>query len=170
MRKNAMSAHFRFLSQMVGLAAVLSLMVMMAGTRAQAQSMAITDFSYTGSPGGYYDVTDTVHVGLEFDNIAYSGGYGYTILAYTYYYAGANGSGTLLQTTTTSLYSHSAPLTPGNNYISDYVNLNTPDILRASEPAGTQSFRYVYILQAGGGGPYWSRQATTGGPTNLVHG
>jgi hypothetical protein len=165
-----MLTQLRFLSKMAGIVAVFGLMALMSGTRAQAQSMSITDFSYTGSPGGYYDVTDTVHVGLEIDGNPYSGGYGYSILAYTYYYSGANGSGTLLQTTTTTLYSHSAPIGPGNTYVSDYVNLNTPDILRASEPAGTQSFRYVYILQAGGGGYNWSRQLTTGGPTNLVHG
>ena len=165
-----MPAPLRFVSRMVGLAAVLSLMVMMSGTRAHAQSVSITNFNVSWSPGGYYDVTDTINVGLEYDGIVYSGGYGYAIMAYVYYYSGANGTGTLLQSTSTSLYNSSGPLHAGNNYITGTINLNTPDILRASEPAGTQSFRYVYVIHAGGGCYGWSGNTQAGGQNNLVHG
>jgi hypothetical protein len=174
-----MSATLRFAPKIVGVA-VFGLMAMMSGARAHAQSQSITipNFSVSGSPGGYNDVTDTLNFGIEFDGVVYGGSYEYTVLAVTTYYAGANGAGTVLGNTNVSLYSSpSIGVHSGNNYNAYTLNFNTPGTLRASEPAGTQSIRYQYVIYAGGGcGLYygsnqsWSGGTNSAGPTNIVHG
>jgi hypothetical protein len=165
-----MSAQLRLVSKMVSVAA-FSLIVLLPGIKAHAQSVAITNFSATGAPGGYYDVTDTVSLGMTFSSIPYAGGYGYSIDADVMYYSGPNLTGTLLLSTTTELYDNGGPLSPGNSKISANINLNTPATLRASEPAGTQSIFYVYTLDGGGGCMGWSGSATAASlPYFVVHG
>ena len=163
-----MSAHFRFLSRIVGVVAVLGMMVLITGAKAHAQSVTITNFSYSGYPGGYDDVTDTINIGASFSNIPFNGGYGYGIVANVWYYSGPYASGTLLQSGSRAVYNNGGPLSAGNSTISPTVNVNTPALLRASEPAGTQSIVYVYSIQVGGGCNGWSGTATTGGPTAFV--
>jgi hypothetical protein len=165
-----MTAQLRSFSRMVCILA-FGLMALMSGTKAHAQSVAITSYNVTASPGGYYNVTDTVSVGATFSNLPYSGGYSCNIIANVYYYSGPYASGTLLQSTTKFLYGTGGPLAAGNSNVSVNTNLDTPCILRASEPVGTQSILYVYTVQLGGGCNGWSGTATTGGPNAfVVHG
>jgi len=146
-------------------------MALMSGVKAHATSVAFTSFSTTGSPGGYYDVTDTINLGAVFNSIPSTGGYGDQIYANVFYYSGPYASGTLLQSGANVVYSNGGSLTLGTNNISANVNLNTPAILRASEPAGTQSILYVYSAVVGGGCMGWSGSATASdGKTYLVHG
>jgi hypothetical protein len=169
-QEKCMTAQFRFLSRMVCLLA-FGLMALMWGAKAHAQSVAITSYNVTGSPGEYYNVTDTVSVAATFSNIPSSGGYGCNINANVYYYSGPYASGTLLQSTTKTLYGTGAPLAVGNTNVSVNVNLDTPNILRASKPVGTQSILYVYSVQVGGGCNGWSGTAMAGGPNAfVVHG
>jgi hypothetical protein len=163
-----MFAQSRFVSRVIGAGAVLSLMLLISGTKAHAQSVTITNFSYTGYPGGYDDVTDTINLGASFNNIPSNGGYGYGIIANVWYYSGPYASGTLLQSGSRTVYNNGGPLSAGNSTISPTVNVNTPALLRASEPAGTQSILYVYSVQVGGGCNGWSGTATAGGPTAFV--
>jgi len=166
-----MPAQLRIVSRMVCIVAAFSLMVLMSQTRAQAQSVNITNFSVTGSPGGYYNVTDTVNLSFIFSNIPANGGYGYGITTSVWYYSGPNLTGSLLQYVPSKLiYNNGGSLVPGNNTFSVSFNSNTPDILRASEPAGTQSFLYVYVVQLGGGCNGWSGSTSAGGPNFVVHG
>lgn len=166
-----MLAQTRFMSRMVGVAAAVGLTVLMSGAKAHAQSASVTNFSSTGSPSGYYDVTDTVNVGITFSNMPSSGGYGYGIIANYYYYSGAYASGTLLGSGSRGVYSTSGSFYSGTSTISNTVYVNTPDLLRASEPAGTQSILYVYTLQGGGGCNGWSGPFSAGGPNAfVVHG
>jgi hypothetical protein len=167
-RRYVMTAQLRFFSRMVCLLA-FGLMALMSGPKAHAQA-SITNLSATGHPGGYDNVSDTVNFNLTFSYVSTNGGYNYSINAYAMYYSGPNATGTLLQTTSTQLYSTSGPLYPGTDNIWANVNLNTPAIFRAMEPAGTQSFRYVYVVQANGGWRDWSGSVTNGGPTCVVHG
>jgi hypothetical protein len=169
-----MSAKLRFLSKLIGGAAALGLMVLMSGATAHAQSASIPYFYGSGSPAGYYDVTDTLNFAIEYDGL-YAGSYEYTVLASTTYYSGANGTGTVLGSTNITLYSsNSIPINSTYNYNSYSLNLNTPGTLRASEPAGTQSIRYQYVIYTGGGGyngyTTWSGGTGSAGPTNIVHG
>jgi hypothetical protein len=164
----------RFVSKVVGAVAALGLMVLVSGTRAHAQSMAITSFTTSGYPGGYYDVTDTANISVSFYNIPSQGACGYSLVANTYYYSGPYASGTLLQSTKTTVKSYTQGLPPGNSTISQTVNVNTPDLLRASEPAGTGSILYYYTLNAGGGCNSWNGSSIAGGPWSpymfVVHG
>jgi hypothetical protein len=164
----------RFVSNVVGAAAVLGLMVLMSGTRAHAQSMAITNFTTSGNPGGYYDVTDTANLSVSFYNIPAQGACGYSLVANTYYYSGPYASGTLLQSVKTYVHSYSQGLPPGNSTLTQTVNVNTPDLLRASEPAGTGSIHDYYPLCAGGGCNGWNASSIAGGPWSpymfVVHG
>lgn len=165
-----MSAQLRLVSRMVCVVA-FGLMVMMSGIKAHAQSVTLTNFSATGSPGGYYDVTDTVSLGITFNSIPSAGGYGYGIIADVYYYSGPNLSGTLLLSTSNVLYNFSAPLAAGNSNVSANYNFNTPAILRSSEPAGTQSFLYIYDIQGGAGCYGWSGSfGAYSTPYFIVHG
>ena len=169
-----MSTQPRFVSKVVGSVAVFSLMVLMSGTRAHAQSMAITNFTTSGNPGGYYDVTDTANLSVSFYNIPAQGGCGYSLVANTYYYSGPYASGTLLQSTRITVKVSTQSLPPGNSTLTQTVNANTPDLLRASEPAGTGSILYYYTLMAGGGCNGWNSSSIAGGPWNpymfVVHG
>jgi hypothetical protein len=161
----------RFVSRMIGVAAAVGLTVLMSGVKAQASSASVTTFSYTGSPSGYYDVTDTVNVGITFYYMASSGSYGYGIIANYYYYSGPYASGTLLGSGSRGVYSSNGAFYSGTSTISNTVYVNTPDLLRASEPAGTQSILYVYSLQGGGGCYGWSGPFSAGGSTAfVVHG
>ena len=165
-----MSDQLRLVSRMVCVAA-FSLIAMMSGIKAHAQSVTLISFSATGSPGGYNDVTDTVSLGLAFSNIPSNGSYGYGIIAEVYYYSGPNLTGTPLLSTEEELYSNGGPLSSGNSNKSATFSLNTPAILRASEPAGTQSFLYVYVIDGGAGCYDWS--GSFGGdsmPYFIVHG
>lgn len=167
-----MSAQLRSVSRLTGVAA-LGLMALLSGTRAHAQSMAITNFTTSGNPGGYYDVTDNVNLTVTFSNIPSQGACGYTIYANTYYYSGPYASGTLLQSVNRSIIGGGQGLPPGNSTLSANLYLNTPSILRASEPAGTQSILYYYTVNAGGGCNGWSGDSIAGGPwisTYVVHG
>jgi len=149
----------------------VGLMVMMSGIKAHAQSVTLTSFSVTGSPGGYNDVTDAVSFGIAFNNIPSAGGCGYAILTDVQYYSGANLSGSLLQSTTQAIYSTGGPLPAGNSNISATLYLNTPAILRASEPVGTQSFLYIYHISGGGGCNGWNGNfAAYCMPYFIVHG
>ena len=166
-----MLAQPRFMSRMVGVVAAVGLTVLLSGAKAHAQSAAVTNFSATGSPGGYYDVTDTVNVGITFNNMPSSGSFGYGILANYYYYSGAYAGGTLLGSGTRGVYSGNGAFYAGTSTISNTVYVNTPDLLRASEPAGTQSILYVYSLQGGGGCNGWSGPLSAGSSNAfLVHG
>jgi hypothetical protein len=170
-----MLAQFRFVPRIIATIAIFGAMMVMSGTKSHAQSLSIKNLYASGSPGGYNDVTDTVNFGIEFDGVVYGGGYSYTVVAVAYYYSGANGTGTILQNTGTQLYNYTGgTVYNGNNYIPYSLNFNTPDILRASEPAGTQSIRYFYLVHTDGGcyNGYttWNGQATATGPYNLVHG
>jgi hypothetical protein len=166
-----MLAQTRFVSRMIGASAVLGLMVLMSGTKAHAQSVTVTNFSSSGSPGGYYDVTDTVSLSVSFNNMTSSGGYGYGINANYYYYSGPYASGTLLGSGSRTVYTYSGPLYTGNNNISNTIYVNTPDLLRASEPVGTQSIVYVYSVSGGGGCNGWGGSFSAGGPNAfVVHG
>ncbi|MEO7719582.1 MAG: hypothetical protein ABIY70_25545 [Capsulimonas sp.] len=164
-----MKTQLRFASRMACIVA-FGLVALMAGAKAHAQSATITNLSATGQPGGYDNVSDTVNFNLTFTWVSTYGGYNYSINAYAMYYSGPNATGTLLQTTSAQLYSTSGPLYPGSNNIWANVNLNTPAIFRAMEPVGTQSFRYVYVVQASGGWRDWSGSVTNGGPNCVVHG
>jgi len=165
-----MSTQLRFVSRTVCTAA-FGLMALMSGVKAHAASVAFTSFSTTGSPGGYYDVTDTINLGAVFNSIPSTGGYGDQIYANVFYYSGPYASGTLLQSGANVVYSNGGSLTLGTNNISANVNLNTPAILRASEPAGTQSIFYIYHVAGGGGGNGWSGSFSTyTSPNFLVHG
>jgi len=167
-----MPVQLRIVSRMVCIIAAFSLMVLMSQTKAQAQSVNITNFSVTGTPGGYYNVTDTVNLSFTFNGIASSGGgYGYGITVAVWYYSGPNLTGTLLQYVPSKLvYNNGGSLVPGTNNISVNFNSNTPAMLRASEPSGTQSFLYVYMVQLGGGCYGWSGSASGGGPNFVVYG
>jgi hypothetical protein len=163
-----MSAQLRFVSRMVCILA-FGLMMLMQGTKAHAQA-SITNLSVTGHPGGYDNTSDTVNFNLTFNNVTTSGGYGYGIVANVYYYSGPYASGTLLQSTSKTLYTTSGNLYVGTNNIWANVTLNTPSILRAVEPAGTQSFVYVYVIQAGGGWRDWGGNITANGPGFIARG
>ena len=169
-----MLSQLRFVPRMVGVVAGLGLMVLMSGAKAHAQSVTITNFSYSGYPGGYDDVTDTINIGASYNNIPSNGGYGYGIVANVWYYSGPYASGTLLLTKQTTVNVHTQSLPPGNSTISQTVYVNTPDLLRASEPAGTQSILYYYTLNAGGGCSGWNSSTIAGGPWSpymfIVHG
>ena len=96
-----MSTQLRFVSKMACIAA-FGLMVLLSGSKANAQA-SITNLSATGNPGGYNNVSDTVNFNLTFTNVTTSGGYGYGINAYVYYYSGPYATGTLLQSMGTAL-------------------------------------------------------------------
>ncbi|MCW3062028.1 MAG: hypothetical protein JWQ02_3849 [Capsulimonas sp.] len=165
-----MSTQLRFASRMACIAA-FGLMALMSGAKAHAQSLTVTSFSATGSPGGYNDVSDTVNFGASFNNIPSIGGYGYAITTDVMYYSGPYLSGTLLQSTSKLVYNSSGSLSPGNNNISANFAVNTPAILRASEPAGTQSIFYIYHVQVSGGCNGWGDSFSTYcTPYFIVHG
>jgi len=164
-----MPAQFRLVSRMAYVVA-FGLMVMMSGIKAHAQSVTLTSFSATGSPGGYYNVTDTVNLGIAI-SLPSSGGYGYEIFTDVQYYSGPNLSGTMLLSTTNSMYGYTTSLPSGSSNKSATLYFNTPAILRASEPAGTQSFLYVYHISGGAGCNSWNGTfAAYTTPYFIVHG
>ena len=174
-----MSTQLCFGSKMVGILA-FGLMAVLSGSKAHAQSVALTSFgaigyhpgSNTGQPGGWYDdVSDKVNLNIAFNNIPSIGNFGYGITVDIMYYSGPYASGTLLLSTTKSVYNTGGPISPGNSNVSLNMNFNTPAILRASEPAGTQSIFYIYHVAGGGGGNGWSGSFSTyTSPNFLVHG
>src|SRR5665213_4035029 len=127
-RRNVMPAQFRLVSRMAYVVA-FGLMVMMSGIKAHAQSVTLTSFTATGSPGGYYNVTDTVNLGIAI-SLPSSGGYGYEIFTDVQYYSGPNLSGTMLLSTTNSMYGYTTSLPSGSSNKSATLYFNTPAILR----------------------------------------
>ncbi|MEO7719930.1 MAG: hypothetical protein ABIY70_27305 [Capsulimonas sp.] len=163
-----MSTQLRFVSRTACIVG-FGLMALMSGAKAQAQGVTLTAFGATASPGGYDHQTDTVNVNIAF-NASSTGSYGYGITTDVLYYSGPYASGTLLQSTTKFVYSAGGPVSYGVSNASLNMDFNTPASLRASEPAGTQSFIYVYHISGGGGGTGWGGMFSTyGGPSFLSH-
>lgn len=170
-----MSGKLRILSKLIGGAVALGLMVLVSGSSARAESFSIPYLYATGSPAGYNDVTDTINFAVEFDDVHYGGGYSGELFAVVSYYSGANGTGAVLGSSQVGIYAiPNTNVGPGNHTNSYTTTSNTPALLRASEPAGTQSIVYQYVVYAGGGyGIQYGTvnvSANRAGPIFTVHG
>jgi hypothetical protein len=65
--------------------------------------MAITNFTISAYPGGYYDAWDTVNLSVSFYNVPSQGACGYSVVANASYYSGPYASGTLLKSASTTV-------------------------------------------------------------------